>query len=81
LEKVAPKILVPPKKEVVEIVFEGFDNQEKIKLAEQVKSGLGLNTVNMPSKLNQGKNHIIVVSKHGEFDDRSLVSIKGIVNL
>ena len=68
------------KMDIFDVALEGFNNQEKNKIANALKEELGLNTVNIPTKISAGRLKILIVSKTGEALTNPSLSIIAVVN-
>lgn len=63
------------------VCFEGFDNQEKIRMSELLEQAFttSVKMTAIPTKITGGKGPYIVVSKTGDARDNPLPAIKAVV--
>ncbi|CDW73016.1 UNKNOWN [Stylonychia lemnae] len=80
-QKPQPENVVQKKSnDSVKVAFEGFDNQEKVRLSNLLKQTFDMETINMPSKINQSRYQLVIVSKNGQSKDVKSDQVKGVVN-
>eukprot|EP00347_Sterkiella_histriomuscorum_P001012 403373677 len=65
---------------LVRVAFEGYGNEEKVRLSKMLKEAFDMETVNMPTKLYGSKIPVLIVSKYGDSKELKFDCIKAVVN-